>query len=88
MAKPQGEYTPPGGFAFNSQRRYMRPTAPNEIEDIEPNAATPAWAHVWHVWTLILPRLSVDGGIAWGRVWRRHNGRRWLYKSFVDQDGD
>jgi hypothetical protein len=42
----------------------MRPTAPGEIDTIEPNEAAPAWAHVWHVWTLILPRRSVDGGIA------------------------
>jgi hypothetical protein len=41
----------------------MCPTAPGEIDTIKPNEAAPAWAHVWHVWTLILRR-SVDGGIA------------------------
>jgi hypothetical protein len=64
----------------------MRPTAPGEIDTIEPNDTAPAWARVWHVWTLILPRRSVEGGIAWGRVWRRHNGRKWLYKNFIQLD--
>jgi hypothetical protein len=66
----------------------MRPTAPGEIETIEPNDTAPAWARVWHVWTLILPRRTIDGGIAWGRVWRRHDGRRWRYKSLVATDDE
>ena len=88
MAKSQGEDIAPGGFVLNSRRRHMRPTAPGEIDTIEPNDTVPAWARVWHVWTLILPRRSVDGGIAWGRAWRRHNGRRWLYRNFAELDGD
>ena len=64
----------------------MRPTIPGEVENFEPNNTEPTWAYLWHMWTVVLPRRSVDGGIIWGRVWRRHDGRRWLYKRFVEFD--
>jgi hypothetical protein len=37
---------------------------------------------IWHRWTVIIPRRSIDGGFVWGSVWRRTNRRRWLYKKF------
>jgi hypothetical protein len=37
---------------------------------------------IWHRWTVIIPRRSIDGGFVWGTVWRRTNRRRWLFKKF------
>src|SRR5262245_38696073 len=50
----------------------------------------PAAAELWHLWTVIFPRRSITGRLVRGRVWRRHNGRHWQYKKFVeyDQDGE
>jgi hypothetical protein len=50
----------------------------------------PAAAELWHLWTVIFPRRSITGRLVCGRVWRRHNGRHWQYKKFVeyDQDGE
>lgn len=42
----------------------------------------PEWAHGWHLWTVIIPRRSVIRRIIVGQVWRRHDGRRWIYKKF------
>jgi hypothetical protein len=42
-----------------------------------------AWATAWHVWTVIVPRRSITGRLVYGRVWRRHDGRRWIYKQFI-----
>ena len=57
-----------------------------DAED-DPAASTwPAWARVWHVWRLIIPRRSIDGGIVWGVVWRRHDGRHWIYKRLTGFD--
>jgi hypothetical protein len=44
------------------------------------------WAEVWHVWTVIIPRRSITGRLVHGRVWRRHDGRHWIYKKFVEYD--
>ena len=37
---------------------------------------------VWHRWTVIIPRRSIAGEFVWGKVWRRTNRQRWLYKKF------
>jgi len=39
-----------------------------------------AWAEVWHLWTVIVPRRSITGRLVQGKVWRRYDGRRWIYK--------
>jgi hypothetical protein len=39
-------------------------------------------AGVWHRWTVIMPRRSITGRLLFGPVWRRHDGRRWIYKRF------
>jgi len=39
---------------------------------------------VWHIWNVIVPRRSITGRLVFGRVWRRHDGRRWIYKKFVE----
>ena len=46
--------------------------------------AKPAWAEVWHLWTVVIPRRSITGRLLVGRVWRRHDGRRWIYKRFTE----
>ena len=43
-----------------------------------------AWADVWHLWTVMIPRRSITDGLLWGKVWRRHDGRHWIYKRFVE----
>jgi hypothetical protein len=47
-------------------------------------AAKPVWAEVWHLWTVIIPRRSITGRLVFGRVWRRHDGRHWIFKKFVE----
>jgi hypothetical protein len=42
---------------------------------------------VWHLWTVFIPRRSITGKLVLGLVWRRHNGRRWIYKEFVEFKG-
>jgi hypothetical protein len=44
----------------------------------------PAWADVWHLWRVIFPRRSITGRLVCGNVWRRRDGRRWIYKKFVE----
>ena len=56
------------------------PALSNEAMDTDPQ---PSWATVWHLWTLLVPRQSIDGSRVWGRVWRRHDGYRWIYKRIV-----
>jgi hypothetical protein len=46
--------------------------------------AKPAWAEVWHLWTVIVPRRSITGRFVLGKVWRRHDGRGWIYKKLVE----
>lgn len=47
----------------------------------------PALATAWHVWWVIIPRRTITGRLVRGQVWRRHNGRHWLYKKFVRTHG-
>jgi hypothetical protein len=44
----------------------------------------PAWADVWHLWRILMPRRSITGRLLWGRVWRRHDGGHWIYKKLVE----
>jgi hypothetical protein len=48
----------------------------------------PAWAAVWHLRKVIFPRRSITGRLISGRVWRRHDGRRWIYKRFIENEQD
>jgi hypothetical protein len=50
--------------------------------------AKPAWAEVWHLWNVIVPRRSITGRLVFGQVWRRHDGRHWIYKKFVEYADD
>jgi len=47
-------------------------------------SSKPAWAQTWHLWTVIMPRRSITGRLVFGKVWRRHDGRRWIYKAFIE----
>src|SRR5258705_12189162 len=45
-----------------------------------------AMTRAWHLWTVIIPRRTITGRLVRGKVWRRHDGRHWLYKKFIAQD--
>lgn len=47
----------------------------------------PPWAEVWHLWKVIVPRRSITGQLLRGQVWRRYDGRRWIYKPFTEFNG-
>jgi hypothetical protein len=47
-------------------------------------SSKPAWAEVWHLWTVVIPRRSITGRLLFGHAWRRHDGRRWIYKEFIE----
>jgi hypothetical protein len=53
---------------------------------IDRNSTKPAGAEFWHIWTVRVPRRSIAGRLVWGRVWRRHNGRHWVYKRLIEFD--
>jgi hypothetical protein len=42
-----------------------------------------AAATAWHLYTVIIPRRTITGRLVHGKVWRRHDGRHWLYKKFI-----
>jgi hypothetical protein len=46
----------------------------------------PAWAEVWHLWTVMVPRCSITGRLVFGQVWRRRDGRHWIYKKLTEYD--
>jgi hypothetical protein len=43
----------------------------------------PAAITAWHLCTVIIPRRTITGRLVRGQVWRRHDGRHWLYKKFT-----
>ena len=59
-------------------------TDSHDIDQLIPQRSMPAWAEVWHLWTVIIPRRSITGRLLYGKVWRRHDGRHWIYKRFVE----
>jgi hypothetical protein len=61
----------------------MRPSSVNEFESLG-NEPGPSWSNLWHIWTIALPRRSIDGSLVWGRVWRRRDGRSWIYRRIAD----
>jgi hypothetical protein len=46
------------------------------------------WTEIWHLWTVIVPRRSINGQLVYGKVWRRHDGRDWIYKKFTEYRDD
>ena len=57
----------------------------NQI-DATDNAAVPAWAELWHLRFVLMPRRSITGKLVGGLVWRRRDGHRWIYKRFTEFD--
>ena len=47
----------------------------------------PATTRAWHLCTVIIPRRTITGRLVCGQVWRRHDGRHWLYKKFSLRTG-
>jgi hypothetical protein len=37
----------------------------------------------WHVANVTIPRRSIAGRLVHGQVWRRFDGRRWIYKKYT-----
>ena len=62
----------------------MTPINRENIEYPRLTDAKPAWAEVWHLWKTIIPRRTITGRLVCGTVWRRHDGRHWIYKKFVE----
>ena len=57
----------------------------HRLLDLSP---VPAWAELWHLWTVIVPRRSITGRLVFGKVWRRRDGRHWIYKKFAEYVSD
>jgi hypothetical protein len=38
----------------------------------------------WQPWTIIVPRRAITGEFVFGQVWRRYDGRRWIYRKYVE----
>ena len=55
----------------------------NSQKLLDPNPPT-VWTETWHLWNVMIPRRSITGRLVRGQVWRRHGGRRWVYKKFVE----
>ncbi|MDA9529428.1 MULTISPECIES: hypothetical protein [unclassified Bradyrhizobium] len=47
-----------------------------------------SWTDIWHLWTVIVPRRSINRQFVVGKVWRRRDGRDWIYKKFTEFDGE
>lgn len=37
----------------------------------------------WHLANVTIPRRSIAGRLVHGQVWRRFDGRRWIYKKYT-----
>jgi hypothetical protein len=66
----------------------MTPSSHEHTDYARLTGTKPAWAEVWHLWKIIIPRRTITGRLACGTVWRRYDGRRWIYKKFVEYAPD
>jgi hypothetical protein len=41
------------------------------------------WAEVWHVRYVFFPRITISGRLVRGKILRRFDGRRWIYKELM-----
>ena len=44
----------------------------------------PPYEEVWHLWTVIIPRRSITGRLLCGKVLRRRDDGRWIYKNYIE----
>jgi hypothetical protein len=77
MAKSPSDHISLGGFVLKAGTRLMVALR---------STTKPSWTRLWHLWTVLVPRRSITGKLVYGRVWRRHDGRRWVYKRFSEFD--
>jgi len=84
FAEAAGCSSPPGGFVFLSKRNHAIMKDRRKPVNATTNPAVPAWAELWHLWFVLIPRRSIAGKLVHGLVWRRYNGRRWIYKRFTE----
>jgi hypothetical protein len=84
LTRDQRPRPPAATSLYRANKFNERGLVLNDFEDRYNSSLRPAWARVWHIWHLIIPRRAIDGAIICGRVWRRHDGRRWIYKPIVD----
>ena len=68
--------------------RAMAIMVSNDQFQIGSQDGIPAWAQVWHRWSVIIPRRTISGQLVRGKVWRRHDGRGWIYKRFIEHAHD
>jgi hypothetical protein len=50
--------------------------------DVDSSIRPRSGTGLWHLRRVLIPRRSVFRGLVWGKVWRRTNGKRWIYKKF------
>ena len=41
------------------------------------------WVHEWHVVDVLFPRRTITGRLVRGKVLRRYDGRKWIYKKMT-----
>jgi len=78
-----GDHIPPEMSRFIRKAEIMM-ASQQEHHRILKLRPRPAWAAIWHLWHVVIPRRSIAGRLLRGKVWRRHDGRRWIYKKFVE----
>ncbi len=57
----------------------------DEIHPVS-SMSKPQWSQLWHLWTVYVPRRAINGQLVLGKVWRRHDGRQWIYKKVTEYD--
>jgi len=44
----------------------------------------PPYDEVWHLWSVLIPRRSITGRLVRGRVLRRRDDGRWIYREYIE----
>ena len=80
----------PAHTTSHSSRRFVSRELSVMAFDLTSRTLRPRsnWTEIWHLWTVIVPRRSINGQLVYGKVWRRHDGRDWIYKKFTEYDGE
>jgi hypothetical protein len=80
VAKSSGDHISLGDFVW---ALLQKPIIDHEMANM---TAHRVFTEYWHLWTVFVPRRSITGRLVWGRVWRRRDRCRWIYKRFVEFD--